>query len=74
MCFVVRLAGLGSDQDDRITASKQPEGSDQAARSHRGRLARADHQMIEHADTHELQRIAQLPGDVAIGGRGFGDT
>ena len=39
---------------------------DQAARGHRGRLTGADYQVIEHAHADELQRIAQLPSDVAV--------
>lgn len=47
---------------------------DQAARGHAGRLTRADYQVIEYAHANQLQRVAQLVGDVAVRGRWFGHT
>jgi hypothetical protein len=47
-------------------------GSEQATRRHRHRFAVADHQVIEHAHADQLQRVAQLVGDRAVGRAGLG--
>lgn len=44
---------------------------DQPARRHAGRLASTDNKMVKDPHADQLQRIAQLSGDVAVCGAGF---
>lgn len=50
----------------------RPAMSNQPTRSHRGGVAGADDQVIEHADTDQGQGLAQLAGDGTVGGAGLG--
>src|SRR5699024_2092955 len=49
-----------------------PRPSDQPPRRHRSWFTGTDYNMVEHAYTDQLQCVAQLSGDVAVGRRWFG--
>lgn len=44
----------------------------QAELGHGDRLAGADHQVVEQADVHQRQRLAQLAGEALVGSAGLG--